>query len=207
METPNLEQYRYILSIDIGIHHLAFVLLEIDRRQYTIHDIVWMELVDITQFHHLDKDSARHCTLQHTRTVSDWLAHIFQLNHELFQLCDHILIERQPPGGQIAVEQLFFFAFRSKAVLVHPRSVHAFFGWTNEDYEGRKRKSTRVFAYRLSQNQRNWVREEFHDMNRQHDLSDAYCQAVFFCHTYGKMHRTASDAFPELEQYRFSQTC
>lgn len=213
---PDPTRFRYILSIDIGIHHLALVLLELHRETAEIHDVVWFELVDITCFQHLDNTHAKQCTIPHTKTVADWLTHLFVLNQELFDLCDQILVERQPPGGQIAVEQLFFFHFRQKAVLIHPRSVHRFFGWTSigldnadERYELRKIKSTKVLARRLSQSPRCWLLRDFDLLERQHDVADAYCQAVFYVHCETQRIHLArcfpdpSEDLKELDSYRF----
>jgi hypothetical protein len=38
------------------------------------------------------------------------------------------LIEKQPPAGLVAVEQLLMMSYRDKAVLVYPNSMHAHFG-------------------------------------------------------------------------------
>ena len=212
MYTPRSDIYRYIVSIDIGIHHLALVLVE-THPDYTVHDIVWFELVDITRFVHLDAATRWSCTLPHSRTVCDWLSHVFHLYHELFDLADHILIERQPPGGQIAVEQLFFFQYRSKATLVHPNAVHAFFGWhghrDEEDaetrYHRRKEKSLHILHYRLTQTNRSWLVDELRAYTRQHDIADAYCQVVYFAY---HMHldarrRQAPDPNDPWERFRF----
>lgn len=204
MYAPDPTQFRYLLSIDIGIHHLALVLLE-THLDYEIRDVVWMELVDITHFQHLDAHSASECPLFHSKTITDWLMHVFRLNHELFELVESILIERQPPGGQIAVEQLIFCLYRHKAKLVHPRSVHAFFSWNHVDYDERKRRATKVLEYRLQRNSRDWVWKEYQEYRRQHDLADAYCQAVYFCTQEQAQFRRqkACPVYPELEYFRF----
>jgi hypothetical protein len=46
---------------------------------------------------------------------------------DFFEMADFILIERQPPMGLTAVEQLIFSRWRDKAILVHPRSMHKYF--------------------------------------------------------------------------------
>jgi hypothetical protein len=181
MYEPNPERFRYILSIDVGIHHLAMILIEATP-DYAHKNVVWFELVNITQFQHLDTHAGKTCTIPHTRTVADWLSHLFYLNTELFDLCEKILIERQPPGGQIAIEQLLFFQFRSKAVLIHPRSVHAFFGWTDCNYEERKNRSIQVLEYALTRSKRDWLSKEYQAIPRKHDISDAYTQALFYLH-------------------------
>lgn len=176
---PNKE-LRYILSIDIGIRNLAMVLLECEK-DYQIRDVIWFELIDITVFCHLDKESRNNCSLYHTRTISDWLSHVVYLNTELFELCELVLIEKQPPQGHVCVEQLLFFQFRKKAVLIYPRSVHKFFSWGPEvDYESRKKKSIEILLHRLEKTERSWLYENLENMPRKHDISDAYIQAVYF---------------------------
>jgi hypothetical protein len=179
MSEPDTDKYLYILSIDIGIINLGFILLECNK-DYTLHDIVWFDLINITTFNHLDKESEKKCKLLHTKTFSDWLSHIFYLHRELFELCTHILIERQPPNGHVAVEQLLYFNFRNKAILIHPRSVHSFMGWKQEDYEQRKEKSIQSLHYRIIRSERTYLLDEFNKYDRKHDISDAYIQALYF---------------------------
>lgn len=207
MYEPDPERFRYILSIDVGIHHLAMILIE-TTPDYTQKDVVWFELVDITQFVHLDTHSSKTCTIPHTRTAADWLSHLFYLNKELFDLCEKVLIERQPPGGQIAIEQLLFFQHRSKAVLVHPRSVHAFFGWSNHDYDDRKKRSIKVLEYALNQSKRDWLSKEYQNISRKHDVSDAYTQALYYLYQQSIEKRketgmNKSDALDALDVYRY----
>lgn len=181
---PDLNQFEYLVSVDIGIQHLALVLLEFHKETHSIHDVVWFELIDITEFHHLDSCAKESCRIPHSKTISDWLQHIFFLHHELFELAKYILIERQPIQGHTAIEQLFFFKFREKAILIHPRSVHSFFSWTKKglSYEQRKVESIKIFQYRLARTNREWLIDAFGSMPRKHDVSDAYIQAVLFLH-------------------------
>ena len=178
---PNTENYIYILSIDIGIINLALILLEVTK-DYVLNDIIWFDLINITDFCHLDDESESKCDIPHTKTFTDWLSHIFYLHGELFNLCTHIVIERQPPTGHVAIEQLFFYNFRKKAVLVHPRSVHKFMNWSSSlNYEQRKERSEQTLQYRLERIQRNYLLKQYLSYERRHDISDAYIQALFFC--------------------------
>lgn len=175
-------EYKYILSIDIGIKHLALLLTECTK-EYIFEDIVWFELIDITRFHHLDDDAKRTCNLYHSKTIADWLSHVMYLHGELFDMVDHILIERQPPQGHTSVEQILFFKYRDKAILISPRSVHKFFGWTPDiDYEQRKEKSVQILKYRLEKSSRDWLLPQLDALTRQHDISDAFIQTCFFLH-------------------------
>lgn len=177
---PNSDKYIYILSIDIGIINLAFILLEVNK-DYSLNDIIWFDLMNITEFCHLDEESRSKCNISHTKTFADWMSHVFYLHGELFELCTHIVIERQPPSGHVAVEQLIFYTFRDKAVLIHPRSVHKFMNWSNEiDYQCRKQKSEQTLLYRLERCNRKYLLEQYLSYERKHDISDAYIQALFF---------------------------
>lgn len=208
---PNTDKYLYILSIDIGIINLGLILLECNK-DYTLHDIIWFDLINITSFNHLDRQSEKECRLSHTKTFTDWLSHIFYLHHELFTLCSHILIERQPPSGHVAVEQLLFFNFREKSVLIHPRSVHSFMGWKQEDnYEIRKKKSVEVLQYRLLRSERKYLQQEFDKFNRQHDISDAYIQSLYFLskkYIENKMNKSHStiDINDFFNKYKFNMS-
>jgi hypothetical protein len=203
------ENSTYILSIDIGIKHLAMLLVETSKT-YVFKEIVWFELVDITQFVHLDQDSKNKCSLYHTKTISDWLSHVFYLNTELFDLVETILIERQPPHGHVAIEQLIYFNFRNKSVLIHPRSVHKFLNWTNEDtYEIRKQKSVKILKRQLEKGSRTYLLNEFNQLRRQHDISDAYIQALFFLYIKQKEIKKNTPAgrfetLNQLDKYAFN---
>jgi len=204
-KSPDLSDRKFIMSIDIGIHHLALMLLEMNP-DFTFQDIVWFELVDITQFHHLDEEAKKNCPLKHSKTVSDWLSHITYLNQEAFMLAEHVLIERQPFQGHTAVEQLLFYQFRDKAVLISPRSVHKFFGWGPQiDYEQRKERSIRVMQYKLKSTTRPWLQTEFDALSRQHDVSDALTQALFFLYNRHKDYKTTTPivSIIDFDKYRF----
>lgn len=173
---------KYILSIDIGIKHLALILVECTD-EYIYEDIIWFDLIDITKFQHLDAESKKTCHLYHTKTIADWLSHVMYLHSELFDMVDHVLIERQPPQGHTSVEQLLFFKYREKSVLMSPRSIHKFFGWSiTVDYNQRKEKSVEILKYRLCNSTRPWLLNELNRFERQHDISDAFLQVVFFLH-------------------------
>lgn len=198
--------YKYILCIDIGINHLAFVLLEITK-DFDCNDIIWFDMFDITKHQHLDKESEKKCELYHTKTIADWLSHIFYLHHELFEHVDYILIERQPPTGLVAVEQLIYFKYRNKSILIHPKKVHSFFGWKDE-YEQRKEKSVKVFKYRLEKSQRIYLLDQFNRFERQHDISDAYILSTVFLNEMklkNKPKKTFTIYGQDLTQFGFSK--
>jgi hypothetical protein len=173
---------EYWLAVDIGIRHLGLVLVEVSLREDT-QTVVWFERIDVTRWF---CRRGKACSLPHTRTFSDWLAHVFFEHQELFEFCNRILIERQPPVGHVAIEQLFFFRFREKAVLIHPRSVHAFLGWgASVTYDDRKLRSERIFERQMElqceANVRPWLRDTWHGLgDRRHDVADAYTLTLFY---------------------------
>lgn len=175
---PNVDLFKYVLSIDVGINNLGMMLLECTK-SYEIHDIVWFDKIDMTRFNHIG--DPRKCHLHHSSCLADWMAHIFYQHAELFDLCEIIIVERQPLKGFVSIEQMIFYQFRHKCVLVHPRSVHAFFGNSGIDYNERKKKSVNIMLYFLkNKSGRDWLLPHFNSFKRKHDIADAYIQAVFF---------------------------
>ena len=173
------KNFFYILSVDIGIKNLALVLSQV-KKNFSLDYVVWFENMDITDFYHLE--SPQECKLLHTKTTADWLEHIFYANQELFEAVNWIIIERQPPQGLVAVEQILFYAYRHKAVLIHPTSVHRWLGWSKAiDYEQRKVKSFQTALQILKKNpERQDLVTELESLPRGHDISDAICQTMFF---------------------------
>ena len=163
-----------ILSIDIGIHHLAFSYCLVNE-DFTFERIERVELIDISVFSH-KKVSKKYCKLYHDKNFCDWIEHVFQ-EYDEFEESDYILIERQPPMGLVAIEQLIFSKYRNKSILIHPISVHSFFNishLSNCDYEKRKVRSEEI-CYELllkNKNKYNGTIEKLISFSRQHDVSD-----------------------------------
>lgn len=157
---------RLILSIDIGIKHLALVLSSIDEN-YDFENIVWFDLIDITKF-----DCKPNCTFLHTKTFADWIRHFIDNYEPILNKADRILIERQPPQGLVVVEQLIFGCFREKSILISPNSVHKFFNIAQFEYDQRK-----VAVVNLT---RRYFDEEFNTKLNKYDRKHDICDAVLF---------------------------
>jgi hypothetical protein len=157
---------RLILSIDIGIKHLALVLSSVSEN-YDFENIVWFDLVDITEFH-----CKPNCPFLHTKTFADWIRHFIDNYEYVLNKAERILIERQPPQGLVVVEQLLFGCFREKSVLIAPNSVHKFFNIGDYDYDQRK-----VAAFNLTHN---YFKGEFYDKLNKYDRNHDICDAVLF---------------------------
>jgi len=178
-ETYRPDIYKYVLSIDIGIRNLALVFCSINK-DYTFKEIVWFDLIDITTFQH--RDPWEECKLHHTKTMCDYLEHIFQMHSAIFDAADHILIERQPPQGLVSVEQLIFSKYRYKSELISPNAMHSWIGWRrlNLDYDQRKDRSISYARQYLIGVERDYLLEYFERYERKHDISDAICLFSFW---------------------------
>lgn len=177
-EYYNPRKYLYILGIDIGVKNLGFSLISITK-DYKFNEIVWIKKLDITTY---EGCSGNGCRFNHTRNIYDYLNHMFYINEELFRISDKIIIERQPPGGYLSVEQIIFGRFRNKAILISPNSMHKFMGW-NElklDYEMRKNYSECIAMSYLKKSNRTYLQDEFKALERRHDIADAICISLYY---------------------------
>ena len=167
--------YR-ILSIDIGVKNLG-ISVSIANEDFTLREIVFVELIDITTFLHLDGVKEKDCHIPHTKSMADWLEHIFVYHSMFFDQCDYILIERQPPQGLVAVEQLIFSRYRNKAVLVHPSSMHKYFNIGQIDYQSRKNETEKICLMTLKNEEQI---EKYNKYSRKHDIADSVCLMLFW---------------------------
>lgn len=177
MYEPDEEFNKMVLSIDIGIVHLG-VSVGFISKDYKLNEIAWVDLINITEFTHdraLDSDS---CSLYHTRSIADWMEHLFHDHVQLFEDVDYILIERQPPQGIVAVEQLIYYRWRDKCHIISPRSMHKFFQIGNYDYEKRKRLTMHLAYHSCYWHPR--ATEMYNKFERKHDMSDSICLMLFW---------------------------
>jgi hypothetical protein len=165
------DEYTYcVMSIDIGILHLGISVATLDE-EYNMIEIIWIDLIDITEFIHKWGVSPKECLLYHTKTLCDWLNHTYQENIDFFEKADYILIERQPiPEGFTAVEQLIFSRWRDKAFLVHPRSVHKYFNMGYYEYDQRKVISEKIARAEITNPD---LQKQLGYYNRAHDITDS----------------------------------
>jgi hypothetical protein len=165
----DLKQYiymiamKYIVSIDIGIRNMGLSITEVSD-EYEFIEILHVALVDITRCR-LPKP----CHLDHCPAIADWMRHFMEEWKEVLEGADTILLERQPPQGLGAIEQLLFFQYRDKSVLVHPRVVHSYLACGHLDYDGRKVVSEKVAWMYLTGE----TREIFSWYDRRHDMADS----------------------------------
>ncbi len=167
-----------ITSIDIGIQHLGLTICEVDNAMTSI-ELTEAKLVDIQDFC-CDRTT---CTLNHDRCFADWMAHVFK-KYAHFFTSDKILIERQPPCGLVAIEQLIHMQYRDRTILISPRSVHCHFkcgqldGDKEERYNNRKKKMsaiTKKIMQKWANKNNEWKR-----WDREHDIADAIAQTMYY---------------------------
>jgi hypothetical protein len=157
-----------VLSIDIGIKHLAFTVATIDKESYEFIECTWSELIDITVFHCLPN-----CKLHHDKTFTDWINHVLVKYRQVFEKVNVILIERQPPSGLVVVEQMIFSAYRDKSILISPNSVHKYFSIGSFEYEKRKEYSVKIASKYISE-------DLIKNYERKHDISDTILFTLFW---------------------------
>lgn len=162
------------MSIDVGILHLGISISELEE-DYSFRNITWIDLIDITKYTH-KHCSIDDCKLHHTKTISDWMSHVIQENKDLFDNVDVILIERQPPGTFVAIEQFIFSSFREKTILISPRVVHTHFKISSLDYDSRKAYSLSVAIPYLSEPLKNQLMR----YERSHDIADSICIMLYW---------------------------
>ena len=150
-----------LLGIDVGYRNLAMVLVDYTEGKI---EREFSERIDITEYR-----CTHQCDLGHTSHVVDYIDHVFQNYKNVFDLADKVVIERQPPGGLVAVEALVYSKFRNKAVLVSPNSMHLFFQINHLDYDNRKLEVVKL--------------ADVKGRGRLHDIADAYLLTKFYIET------------------------
>jgi hypothetical protein len=171
-----------VLAIDAGILNLGWACMRgqapgrhvpAARRRPQHFEVTTYGSEDTTQ-----SCRVRDCKLPRTNELWDRLAHTHE--HVLQEWChwaDHIVLERQPPGGLGEVNAFFYNLYRDKVTKVSPRSVHCFFGIQGFDYDGRKVATTTI--------SRDWVDTDIDcgRGRRVHDVADALAMGYYFLAT------------------------
>lgn len=158
-----------VVSIDIGIVSLGLVACNLEQ-SYSIKEVTHCKLVNLTNI-----CNKKYCKLYHTNTITDRMMHFFQEYSDLLNNANLILIERQiPTSGLCAIQEIIFYTYRHKSILMSPTSMHSHFniGWLN--YEQRK-KATINLARNFLNSHSDFILNEKKD-----DLADAFCYIKFW---------------------------
>lgn len=173
MDTDSKE--KYVLGVDVGVNNLGLSLAKIDD-EYNFMDINQIELINITQYTH-NNVSCDDCLLNHTKTFSDWMNHVFQEYDYFFENATYIVIERQPIFGFVVVEQLIYNKWRNKSFLVSPNSMHKYFNIGHYSYEERKDKVESIVLRYITNP---IILSNFNRYKRKHDVADSICILIFW---------------------------
>jgi hypothetical protein len=180
LEDMDIEECgKSVLCIDIGILNLGLSVGFIDE-EFNIEEIAYVDLINITEFTHDRELKGCECKMYHSKSIADWMDHLFAEHLPLFRDCDYILIERQPPCGLVAIEQIIYYKWRDKCVLLSPRSMHKHFKIGSYDYESRKEKTMSIATSLYKWNQR--AIDRYEQFERKHDISDSICLMGYWLH-------------------------
>lgn len=157
----------FITGIDIGLHNMGIVKCKIvDDKIYSIEHF---ELIDLYKYKHIYSETELHM----------FISNLCDEYSELFN-SKYILIERQPPGGLIAIQEVIAYIFKDKVYKISPRSVHSKLGISFYSYENRKIKSEEIMKTFLIDNKQHEQLEIYNKLTRKHDVSDAFCLIKYF---------------------------
>jgi hypothetical protein len=130
------------------------------------------ELIDIKDLTLRCND--QDCNLNHEKLIADYMRHLFKTYKKDFDSADYIAVEKQPPTGFIAIEQIIMYEYRHKTILVYPMAMLKYLGILHLEYEERK-VCTEKFADYFISDFNNYKLNE-----RKHDMADAVCILYFF---------------------------
>jgi hypothetical protein len=170
-----------LLGIDVGYRNLALVLVDYSQGEITRE---FCERIDITEY------CCDHtCELEHTSHIVDYIDHVIQRHRGVFDRADTILIERQPPGGLVAVESLLYSKFRKKSILISPNSMHVFLQINHLDYDNRKLEVVKLAG--------------MSGKGRLHDMADAYLMTKFYIDTVLKPIENRNRPMADLDLFKY----
>lgn len=173
-----------LLGIDPGILNLAIVGAEINnnngkqqqqRKELILpSEINFCEKIDITDL--VRNCPIVDCKLYHSKTICDYMTHLFEIYKDIFANADQIIVERQPPTGLIAVQDIILKEFRDKTILISPTSMLKFFDILKLERDTRKELNVKRSYPFLSHF------KEFCFNERKHDMADAFCLIYYSLH-------------------------
>lgn len=156
----------YVTAVDIGLHNLGIIKCLIKGSNHEI-TIIEFKLVDLYKYRNTETE---------LHMLIDCLVSEYA---ELFN-SKYILVERQPPCGLIAIQEVIAFIFKNKVKVISPRSVHSKLGLNYFCYEKRKEKTEEILLQKLNEQNDINLLKQFNKLSRKHDISDAYCMIKYF---------------------------
>jgi len=192
-----------ILSIDVGLLHLAIIMVNLAddyliREEIIVEqEVLFCDLIDITE---LVSDCKDHeCELYHDRVICDYMMHLFKKFKNLFDSANLILIERQPPTGLVAVQELIMREYRNKSKLISPSAMLNHFGILQYEYLERKVHTEKIAMEYLGS------LKVFIFNERRHDMADSLCLLLYYLFLQRKEHmKKIKD---EEDRVKFNKIC
>lgn len=147
-----------VLGIDIGVIHLALVLIRVDLPGWgastldrsptlTVLNACLVNLMSSSLGH--EHCSRTQCRLYHSNMSCDRVDHLVQACAvDFFDPSELIVVELQPLGGMRDIEQLLVKLYRHKIRLVSPNRIHKWLGLTGLSYSVRKERQERAAVER-----------------------------------------------------------
>lgn len=170
----------YVASFDIGIRNLAACFCKLNDDTYEIESVSSIHKYDL-YMERCDSMDRRKCeACKRTRKGGmdeiDGLYHVLAgpLRDEL-KRSSVVLVERQPPQGIVTVQAILYERFIDRIRLMAPQKMHAFFGMTDLDYEGRKKRVEILAREVLCQKAEPDIVSRYDALPRKHDVADALC--------------------------------
>lgn len=160
----------YIISIDIGFEHFAIIGAQV-YENFKLDSIILCKLINIKKL--VTDCNNSECTLRHDLCITDYMYHLFNIYEKEFDMADYILVERQPPKGFVAVQELIVYKYRDKVVLVSPNAVHKHFMMP------KTQKFRKMFTVGMANNKLSKFLD-YSGNTRKHDMSDAYVQLMYY---------------------------
>lgn len=154
----------HITGVDVGLHNLGVIKCVYEDNNL---DIIDFKLIDLYKYKNYESEL-------------HMLIDCFVVEYKDLFNTDYILIERQPPGGLIVIQELLAYIFKDKVRLISPRSVHSKLGINYYCYDQRKIKTVQFLYDNLTHNKKTELLLSLNNISRKHDIADAYCLVKYF---------------------------
>lgn len=154
----------YVTAIDIGLHNVGIIKCMVYNKIVTVCNF---ELVDLYKY----RDTSMEIYMMIDCLVTEY--------KDMFN-SKYILLERQPPGGLIAIQEVLAFIFKDKVKIISPRSVHSKLGLNYYCYDIRKIKTEYMLIGKLKSQNTDELISKINNIDRKHDIADAYCMIIYF---------------------------
>lgn len=145
------------------------------RRRLWTTGVVSCDLRDVRVF---DCDRSR-CELAHDRSQYAYAVH-YRRSLPVLNDCDVLLVERQPPGGMVAMQTALECLFGDAVVLVSSNSVTAGFRYPRGADAATRRELRKIVSVRRARGPLARFGVNIDDFSRAHDVADAYNQYAYW---------------------------